>query len=235
MKGIMKGTPRRMTDNEPEGPERRCILTRTSGPAEHLIRLALGPDGQVAADLAGKLPGRGAWVSIDRALIEKAMARGQLQGALAKALKQPVTVSPMLADDIARGLQQRALDRLGLEMRAGHLLWGHERISDALGRGQVRLLLHATDAGEDGTGKLEMKRRAACPRAQALVLPVDRAILSVALGRQNVVHAALVDEGSAARVRLALQRWAAFEGRFTLPGMTVDEEDSMPAVAVGGE
>ena len=229
-----------MTHNEPQGepqgPERRCILTRTSGPTEHLIRLALGPDGQVAPDLGNRLPGRGAWVSIDRALIEKSMARGQLQGVLVRALKhQPVTLSPTLAEDIARGLQQRALDRLGLEMRAGHLLWGHERISDALGRGRVKLLLHAEDAGEDGTGKLEMKRRAACPKSTSLVLPVGRAILSVALGRQNVVHAALVDEGSAARVTLALQRWAAFEGRFILPGMTVDEEDSMPAVAVGGE
>ena len=229
-----------MTDNEPEGPERRCILTRTSGPADHLIRLALGPDGQVAPDLGNRLPGRGAWVSIDRALIEKAMARGQLQGVLVRALKQqPITLSPTLADDIARGLQSRALDRLGLEMRAGHLLWGHERISDALGRGRVKLLLHAEDAGEDGTGKLEMKRRAACPKSTSLVLPVGRAILSVALGRQNVVHAALVDEGSAARVTLALQRWAAFEGRFELPGMTGPgmtlEQDSMPAVAVGGE
>jgi uncharacterized protein len=233
---MKKGTLRRMAHNEPGGPERRCILTRTSGPAEHLVRLALGPDGQVAADLGEKLPGRGAWVSIDRALIEKAMARGQLQGALARALKQPVTVSLTIADEIAHGLQQRALDRLGLEMRAGHLLWGHERISDALGKGQVRLLLHASDAGEDGTGKLEMKRRAACPRADSLVLPVDRGLLSVALGRQNVVHAALVDEGSAARVRLALQRWAAFEGRFTLPGMTEEDEDSMQAaVAVGGD
>jgi predicted RNA-binding protein YlxR (DUF448 family) len=226
-----------MATNDLEGPNRRCILTRTSGPADHLIRLALGPDGQVAADLAAKLPGRGAWISIDRALIEKAMARGQLQGTLVRALKhQPIHLSDTLAEDIAQGLQQRALDRLGLEMRAGHLLWGHERISDALGRGRVKLLIHAADAGEDGTGKLEMKRRAACPKSVSLVLPVGRAILSVALGRQNVVHAALVDEGSAARVTLALQRWAAFEGRFTLPGMTVETEDSMQAaVAVGSE
>jgi predicted RNA-binding protein YlxR (DUF448 family) len=226
-----------MATNDLEGPTRRCILTRTSGPADHLIRLALGPDGQVAADLAAKLPGRGAWISIDRALIEKAMARGQLQGTLVRALKhQPIHLSDTLAEDIAQGLQQRALDRLGLEMRAGHLLWGHERISDALGRGRVKLLIHAADAGEDGTGKLEMKRRAACPKSVSLVLPVGRAILSVALGRQNVVHAALVDEGSAARVTLALQRWAAFEGQFTLPGMTVETEDSMQAaVAVGSE
>jgi len=228
-----------MTHDDTEGPNRRCILTRTSGPAEHLIRLALGPDGQVAADLGARLAGRGAWISIDRALVEKAMARGQLQGTLVRALKhQPITLSETLPDDIARGLQARALDRLGLEMRAGHLLWGHERISDALGRGRVRLLLHADDAGEDGTGKLEMKRRAACPTSTSLVLPIGRTILSVALGRQNVVHAALVDEGSAARVTLALQRWAAFEGRFALegmtPGMTIETEDKLQAaVAVG--
>ncbi len=224
--------PRNLT----EAPERRCILTRVSGPKEHLVRLALGPDGQVAADLGEKLPGRGAWVRADRPLIEKAMARGQLQGTLVRALKhQPIVLSPTLADDIAAGLRKRLLDQLGLCARAGLLVWGHERISDALGKGRVELLLHAADAGEDGSGKLEMKRRAACPDSHTLNLPFDRATLSVALGRGNVVSAALVDAGAAARVSTALARLMAFEGPEALPGMTEFEDDVPSAVAEGAD
>lgn len=229
-----------MADNDFQEAERRCILTRTSGPKAHLIRLALGPDGQVAADLGEKLPGRGAWVSADRALIEKAMARGQLKGSLTRALKlASVSLSDSLADDIAAGLQKRILDQLGLSARAGLLVWGHERISDALGKGRVKLLLHASDAGEDGSGKLEMKRRAACPESQTGILPFDRATLSVALGRGNVVSAALVDAGAAARVSVALARWAAFHGleapSASESGMTEIEDKASSAVAVDND
>lgn len=221
-----------MADNDFQEAERRCILTRTSGPRDMLIRLALGPDGQVAADLGEKLPGRGAWVSTDRALIEKAMARGQLKGSLTRALKlDAVTLSPTLAEDIAAGLQKRILDQLGLSARAGLLVWGHERISDALGKGRVQLLLHAADAGEDGSGKLEMKRRAACPESRTANLPFDRATLSVALGRGNVVSAALVDAGAAVRVSAALDRFMAYQGPGALPGMTVFEDEASSAVA----
>lgn len=225
-----------MADNDSRVAERRCILTRVSGPREHLIRLALGPDGQVAADLGEKLPGRGAWVRADRPLIEKALARGQLKGSLVRALKhEPILLSPGLADDIAAGLRKRVLDQLGLSARAGLLVWGHERISDALGKGRVLLLVHAADAGEDGSGKLEMKRRAACPESQTLNLPFDRTTLSVALGRGNVVSAALVDAGAAARVSAALARLMAFEGPEALPVMTELEDEASSAVADGAD
>ncbi len=76
----------------------------------------------------------------------------------------------------------------------------------------MRLLLHAGDARDDGMGKLEAKRRGASPDTVSLVLPVGRDQLSMALGRENVVHAAISDAASAARVIEALERWAAFNG-----------------------
>ena len=230
------------------GPCRRCILTGTSHPRETLIRLALGPDGQVAADLGEKLPGRGAWISPDRSLLEKAMGpKGKLRGALARAFRaSAIGVADDLPDRIAQGLERRALDRLGLENRAGHLIWGHERIGEALLKGRVRLLLHALDAAADGTGKLEARRRGASPSTVSMVLPVPRAQLSVALGRENVVHAAIADSASAARVIAALTRWQAFTGgpasSFGDPATDadgrhndLDEQDAVPAVAVAAD
>ncbi len=233
-------TPEPASD-APALPERRCILTGAHGPRAALIRLAVGPDQQVAADLAAKLPGRGAWVVADRPLLEAAMTGkggGKLRGALARAFKSnSLKVPDDLPAQISAGMQRRALDRLGLENKSGNLIWGHERIGEALIKGRVRLLLHAADAAADGMGKLEARRRGASPNTPSLILPVGREILSMALGRENVVHAAIADAASAVRVIEALQRWAAYEGRAARHG-NEDEDtgfaDTAVAVAADG-
>lgn len=196
---------------EHETPERKCILSGEHGSRDALIRLAIGPDGEVLPDLGAKAPGRGAWISPDRMLIEQALAKGRLRGALARAFKgQALKVPDDLPDRIENGLARRALDRMGLEMRAGHLILGSDRIADALGAGRVHLLLHASDAASDGSAKLDGKARAT--GATVLALPASRADLSLALGRENVVHAALDDRAAATRVSAAVERWRAFCG-----------------------
>lgn len=219
-------------------PERRCILTGAHGPRSALIRLAVGPDSQVAADLGSKLPGRGAWIAADRTMLDSAMAKGKLKGALARAFKSnSLRVPDDLADQIAAGLQRRALDRLGLENKSGNLIWGHERVGEAILKGKVRLLMHAADAKPDGMSKLEARRRGASPDTISIVLPVGREQLSMALGRENVVHAAIGDRGSAARVIETLERWAIFSGSPVSGTRNENESEAVdPAVAdVPGE
>lgn len=216
-------------DSSEAAPERRCILTHVHGPRARLIRLALAPDGMVVADLGEKLPGRGAWLSADRALLETAAARGKLRGALARAFKSNVvTVPDDLSAQIGRGLERRSLDRLGLENRGGNLIWGHERIGEALLRGRVRLLMHVADARPDGVDKLESKRRAVTPDTPSRRLPIGRDGLSVALGRENIVHAAITSAGGATRVLADLDRWMAFTGQPDL----CDANKAETAVAV---
>jgi predicted RNA-binding protein YlxR (DUF448 family) len=199
-----------MPEHDP--PERKCILSGEHGPRDGLIRLALGPDGTVLPDLGAKAPGRGAWISPDRKLIETAVAKGRLRGALARAFKgEAVHVPDDLAERIAEGLRRRTLDRLGLEMRAGHLILGSDRILDKIRACRVHLLLHAADAAADGCGKLDQKLRVS-EQGEAMILPISRADLSVALGRENVVHAALCDRAAATRVAAAVGRWIAFCG-----------------------
>ena len=214
-------------------PERRCILTGVHGPRAALIRLAVGPDNQIAADLGAKLPGRGAWVAADRQLLDAAMAKGKLKGALARAFKSNALKLPEnLTDQIAAGLERRALDRLGLENKSGNLIWGHERVGEAILKGKVRLLMHAADAKPDGMSKLEARRRGASPGTVSIVLPVGREQLSMALGRENVVHAAIGDSGSAARVIETLERWAAFNGTSVFSAQNEDENDEAVDKAV---
>ena len=194
-------------------PERKCILSGEHEPRDDLIRLALGPDGQIAPDVRAKAPGRGAWIGVDRPTLEAAHGKGKLKGALARAFKTGDIVIPAdLSERIEAALRQAALDRLGLEARSGTLLTGSEKIDVALRRGEVHLLIHAADAGEDGNRKLDQAWRVGGGEGQGLVFPAERAILSLALGRQNVVHVALIDRAAAARVRHAIDRWRAFIG-----------------------
>ena len=192
-------------------PERKCILSGEHDARDNLVRLALGPDGQVMPDVRAKAPGRGAWIGVDRGTLEAAQAKGKLKGALARAFKGGVVSVPDdLGARIEAALRQSALDRLGLEARSGTLITGSEKIETAARRGDVHLLIHAADAGQDGNGKLDQAWRVGGGEAQGLVFPADRAILSLALGRENVVHIAIIDRAAAARVRHAIERWRFF-------------------------
>jgi uncharacterized protein len=199
-------------------PERTCILSRRTAPKDELIRVALGPNGEVAPDVRARAPGRGAWIGVDRAALDAAQARGKLRGALARAFKTgEISVPDDLGERTEAALRQAALDRLGLEARAGCLILGSEKIEVAARRGQVELLLHAEDASAEGRRKLDQAWRVGREEEgsgrQGLVLPAGRAILSLALGRENVVHVAIIDRAAAARVSHALGRWRAFIGR----------------------
>ncbi len=191
--------------------ERSCILTRRTAPREELIRLALGPDGQVAPDVRARAPGRGAWIGVGRKALDEANAKGKLKGALTRAFKTgDIDVPADLGERIEAALRQQALDRLGLEARSGMLINGAERVETAARQGKVAQLIHAADAGEDGRKKLDQAWRVGGGDSQGLVFPVERTILSVALGRENVVHIALTDAAAARRVTHAIARWQAF-------------------------
>jgi predicted RNA-binding protein YlxR (DUF448 family) len=197
-----------------KAPERTCVLTRRKGGKDRLIRLALGPDGSVAPDVRARAPGRGAWISVGRAELDAANAKGKLKGALARAFKTEVTVPPELGEQTEQALRQAALDRLGMEARAGNLINGSERVEAAARSGSVHLLIHAADAGEDGNKKLDQAWRMGgsqeLDHSRGLIFPEPRSILSMALGRENVVHVALTDAAAAARVLHTLTRWRDF-------------------------
>jgi uncharacterized protein len=192
-------------------PERTCILSRRTASREELIRLALGPDGQVAPDVRARAPGRGAWIGVGRLALDEANAKGKLKGALSRAFKtSELQVAEDLGERVETALRQQVLDRLGLEARSGTLINGSERVEQAARQGKVQLLIHAADAGEDGCRSLDQAWRVGGGGKSGLVFPEGRTILSVALGRENVVHIALTDAAAARRVLHAINRWQAF-------------------------
>lgn len=200
-----------------DAPERRCILTGKNACRDDLLRLAISPDGDVLPDALARAPGRGAWFGANKAELAAAMASGQLKGALARAFKDgKLTIPEDLPVLLENALTRAFLERLGLEMRAGRIILGSERIANEARSGKVAALFHASDASEDGSKKLDQAWRVGLDEEgsgkQGTVLPLDRTALSVALGRDNVVHLALADEKSAERVSVPLRRLQTFLG-----------------------
>jgi uncharacterized protein len=198
--------------------ERKCILSGEHAARGVLIRLAISPEGQVLPDVNARAPGRGAWIGVSRRDLENALAKGKLKGALGRAFKGAALAIPEdLAERIEIALRRAFTDRLGLEMRAGKLLVGSDRIAENARMGKVAWLAHAADAGEDGSRKLDQALRVGMEAEgsglRGHTLPLDRAALSVALGRDNVVHLALTDAAAADRVSAPLQRLLRFIGR----------------------
>ena len=200
-----------------EEPERRCILTGESEGRDTLLRLALSPDGILVPDVLAKAPGRGAWIGVDRATLENAIAKGKIKGALARAFKgAKVTLPDDLPEAIDRAFRQQFLAQLGLAARAGALLSGAEKVDVAARSGAVALLAHAADAADDGRRKRDQSWRvgqdAEGSGLGGTILPVDRGPLSMALGRENAVHLAITDARAADRVLAHLSRWQFFTG-----------------------
>ena len=202
-----------LADRELHVPERTCVLTRRKGMRNELIRLALGPDGSVAPDIRARAPGRGAWIGVVRSELDQAILKGKLKAALQRAFKtSDVEIPADLGERTEQALRQGVLDRLGMEARASNLINGFERVESAARSGKVRLLVHAADAGEDGRRALDQAWRVGGGGQKGIIFPEGRTILSMALGRENVVHVALTDPAAASRVQHALARWRAFTG-----------------------
>ncbi len=221
-------------------PVRKCVLSGDRAEASTLIRLALGPDGTVAPDVHGKAPGRGAWIGVTRDELVAAQAKGKLSGVLKRAFKEPnVKLVDDIAGRIAIALEKAFLDRLGLEARSGHLILGAEKIDAAARSGQVHLLLHASDASNDGSGKRDQSLRVGNDEEGSgkggVKLPVDRDVLSQALGRTNAVHVALINKKAAERVMHHLGRWLNFKGCSMAPPQSGAQQRNEAASSTNDE
>jgi len=165
--------------------ERCCIVTRKVLPEENLVRFVLDPQGAVIPDVAARLPGRGMWVSANRATLERAVR----QGHFSRAAKAPVVVTNDIVDRVEKLLVERMAGDLGLARRAGQLVLGFDNVARALsGTSPPTLLVEASDGADDGRRKLLGMVKGARP---IILDHLTRAELSLALGRENVVHAAL--------------------------------------------
>jgi predicted RNA-binding protein YlxR (DUF448 family) len=182
---------------------RMCAVTRKVRPIDELIRFVVAPSGEVIPDLKRKLPGRGLWVSASRHAVAEAIRRHQFS----KGFKRDVRVAATLAADTEALLVRFVIEALAMAAKAGQVISGFGKVEDALRQRQADALIHASDGAADGIRKLDaIVRQNAGINDESNQFPVVTALtseqLDLALGRSNVIHAALL-AGPASRTFLS--------------------------------
>ncbi len=176
---------------ERDEPIRRCIATGAELPKERLIRFVVGPAGQVVPDLAGKLPGRGIWVSADRAALQKAAKKNLF----ARSARQAVTVPEGLADQVEAGLAGRVVELVSLARKAGDAVTGYEKVKAWVDTGRAAALIQAADGSERGKTKINLP-----PDEGPTIGCLTSGELGLSFGRVRAIHAALGGGGLTTRI-----------------------------------
>ncbi|GJE37497.1 RNA-binding protein [Methylobacterium persicinum] len=202
------------------GPGRRartrtCIVTRVAQPPEAMIRFVRGPDGAVVPDLRARLPGRGAWVSARR----EAVATALRKNLFSRAFKAPSPAGTDLPDRIAEGLRTDLRQAIALANKAGCVVAGFGKVEAAIGSEPgVAAVIQAREGSPDGRRKITaalMRRYGQAISGIPIVDDLSEDELDMALGRDHVIHAALVAGAGAAGCLSRWRRLRLFEGAAT--------------------
>jgi uncharacterized protein len=172
---------------------RMCAVSREVRPIGELIRFVVSPQGEVIPDLKRKLPGRGLWVSASRRTVAEAVRRNHFS----RGFKREVRAAPTLPADTEALLVRSATEALAMAAKAGQVVSGFSKVEGVLQQGEAKALIHASDGAADGIRKLDaIVRQRDGNSGDSLELPIvsvlTSAELDLALGRSNVIHAALL-------------------------------------------
>jgi predicted RNA-binding protein YlxR (DUF448 family)/ribosomal protein L30E len=186
-------------------PQRTCIVTGEELTQQELLRFVVSPEGKVVFDLKGNLPGRGMYVKPQKALLAEACKRNLF----ARAAKQKVQVDAALPDFVEQVLKERALAFLGRAQLAGDLVTGNEKVLSMLKSGEAEILIHASDAAEDGMRKLNNHATATGTK---IVVFCGRDEMGEILKKANPVHMGMKKGGISSAFIDSYDRWAGFLG-----------------------
>ncbi|HWD27428.1 MAG TPA: RNA-binding protein [Rhizomicrobium sp.] len=175
------------TDDEDDMRERRDVVSGEVLPEGKLIRFAVSPDGEVVPDIAAILPGRGIWVEADRKSVDIAVKKNLF----AKSAKANVKAASDLATKVETLLVARMQADLGMARRSGQLVTGFDKVlGEIQSATPPALIVEAWDGAADGKRKLFGAAHARGLKIET-VEPLSSAEISLAVGRENVIHAAL--------------------------------------------
>jgi predicted RNA-binding protein YlxR (DUF448 family) len=187
---------------------RRCIVTSQPCEKAGLIRFVRTPEGGVMADIAGKLPGRGAWVTADIEIVRKAVAGGKLARHLGKDAGRTQINAEFLFENLAFQVSRQLSASLSMLRRAGRLVLGRMAIEQTL---HPSGLLVADDASRRETASLISKLQ---PDWTEYGLPAD--MLGSVASRTSLAYAAVILDRAGAtdvmtdRLLADIAHWRAF-------------------------
>ncbi|MEL7048034.1 MAG: RNA-binding protein [Pseudomonadota bacterium] len=200
---------------------RLCAVARTPRDKDQLIRFVASPDGAVVPDLACRLPGRGVWITANRSTIDQ----GIKKKTFSRSLKASVIVPEDLGAQLDHLIEQSALQALAFANKAGQMVCGFDKCAAVIDRGHAIAMLHGLDAAAGGRRKLDGKFRAMSSELSIPATIIDDFTIdqmSLAMGRSNVVHAALLTGGAARNAVVKIQRLTRYRSGLPDPGPPPD-------------
>ncbi len=180
---------RTKTHPDGSGSERTCIVSGAKGAPETMLRFALAADNSVVPDIRCKLPGRGVWTQLSAEVVRRAADKR----AFAQAFRAPADAPPTLPADVDGLLERDALQSLSMANKAGLVVAGAFKVDSAIRNGDAAALIQASDGASDGVQKRAqaLHARFGTTGAIAWINLFSSTQLGLALGKANVVHAAL--------------------------------------------
>ncbi len=197
-----------------KGPDRRCVGTGEICPKTQMVRFVKGPDNQLVPDIAGKLPGRGAWTLARRDALEAAIKTGGFK----RGLKTNVTIGDDLMDQTAQLLRQKVLGLIPMALKAGQAYLGFDQVKSAARLEPLAWRIEASNGSEGGRGKIRVLTRAISAELGQKPTPVigcfSSTELGQAFGRDDLIHAAIKYGPMRASFDHAALRLSGFEPLF---------------------
>ncbi len=172
------------------GTTRKCISSGEVKDTSVLLRFVVGPEKSIVADVFGKLPGKGIWVTCDQELIKKAVK----EGLFSSAARKSVNVSETLIYDVEKLITQRVISLLSLARKSGHAVSGYEKVKSWLAKEVALVLIQSREGSVRGKSKLST------PKGGIFIGWLGSAEISLAFGKQTVIHCALASGGITQRV-----------------------------------
>jgi predicted RNA-binding protein YlxR (DUF448 family) len=171
--------------------ERKCVALNAVRDPKEMVRFVRGPDNQVVADIAGKLPGRGVWISANLELLQKAMK----SGAFARGFKSKVSVPDDLTEQVEAGLRRSVTGLLAMAKKSGQIALGYDQTMGMTREGVLGLRIEAKNGSADGRGKIRTLSRAIARELElgdpATIGCFTKEELGDIMGRENLVHAGI--------------------------------------------
>ena len=159
-----------------------CLSTGLKLDSRNLLKFVLAPDNSLTLDLMDRLPGEGFRISASREVLEDFCKKDLFS--------QTASCQVIIREDfisyVETALVEHFNSTLGFCRRAGFLIWGFEKVRNALIKKEVTLRIEALDGSTSEKRKLD----------SITIVPVLQSLyayeLATSFRRERLVHCALI-------------------------------------------
>ena len=170
-----------------------CLSTGSKLDSRNSLKFVLAPDNSLTLDLMDRLPGKSFWISASREVLEGSCKKDLFS----KAASCQVIIHENFISYVETALVEHFNSTLGFCRRAGFLIWGFEKVRNALIKKEVILRVEALDGSMSEKRKLD----------SITIVPVLQSLyayeLAISFRRERLVHCALIKKHNSGLIGLA--------------------------------